>query len=54
MLNASIKTFFIYDLNANLIDQFEIKDCENISIFSIIKEGQLAVNDNINGIIKIY
>jgi hypothetical protein len=54
LLNPSIKTFFIYDLNAELIDQFEIKDFENISLFTIIRDGSLAVNDSINGIIKIY
>ena len=53
-MNPQNKTFFIYDLNGDLTDQFEIKDLENLSMFTVTKDGILVVNDNENGLINVY
>jgi hypothetical protein len=54
LMDPKNKTFYIYDLNGDLIDEFDIKDIEKLSIFTVTKDGALAVSDNENGILHIY
>lgn len=54
LMDPASKIFFIYDLNGDLVDQFEIKVIKNITGFSVTKDGTLTVIDNENGTVNIY